>query len=225
MNINTLQLGSGLVIGVIIGAVLFSFITTLVPQDEKSNITITKSITTTSTLISSSVITSTATITSIEIIINSQELIILSPSFEDNENIPVKFVCTNQGGQNTSPQLAWSTPPEGTESIVLIMDDPDAPGSFTHWVLFNIPADVTGLAEGLPTQNILENGGLHGRNGLGSNGYFGPCPPSGIHGYKFRIYAIDIMLTLDSRASKQDVLTAINGHILEEALLTGNFGN
>ncbi len=254
MKISRMQLGIGLIIGIIMGIGLSSFSGTLVtPADETTatittTTSITKSITTTNTAISTSIITATvtttinntttltetitstvsttltttATVTTTKIIIESLEFLILSPSFGDNEDIPLKFTCDSQ---NISPELIWSTPPEGTESIVLIMDDPDAPGSFTHWVLFNIPAHITELPEGVPSQNVLEKGGTHGRNGLGAMGYFGPCPPAGPeHRYKFRIYAIDTVLSLEAGATKQMVLSAISGHILDEALLTGKFG-
>lgn len=233
LNNNNLQVAAGLIIGVIIGVTLFSFIGTPVSQEDYPTITLTTTATTTinqvttitDTSIISTTLTTTTTVTNKEMIIDSPNLLILSPSFKDNENIPVKFVCSQQGGQNVSPKLVWNTPPEGTQSITLIMDDPDALNSFTHWVLFNLPADITELSEAVPSQNILDNGGYHGNNDLGRVGYFGPCPPSGIHGYKFRLYALDTMLSLDVGASKQEVLTAMNGHILDESLLTGKFGN
>lgn len=133
MNVNGVQLGVGLIICVIIGVVLFSFTGTSVIQDDETD--------TTKNLTSG-------------IVIESQEFIIQSPSFNDNDNIPSKFTCD---GENISPKLVWGNQPVGTESIVLIMDDPDAPNSFTHWVLFNLPADINELSQGVPSQNVLEN--------------------------------------------------------------------
>ena len=105
----------------------------------------------------------------------------------------------------------------------MIVEDPDAPvGVFTHWVLFNLPAEVEGLPEGVPKQNTLEDGGVQGRNGFGKIGYGGPCPPKGKpHRYRFHLYALDIELDLEAGASTQDVLKAIEGHILAEGEITG----
>ncbi len=148
---------------------------------------------------------------------------LISPEFKGGNTIPTKYTCD---GEDASPPLTWDDPPEGTRYLALIMDDPDAPiGVFTHWVLFNLPKDAAGLPEGLPNQDILEGGGIQGRNGYGQLGYGGPCPPPGpSHIYRFRLYAVDMELSLEAGASKEDVLGAIRGHILAEAELTGRYG-
>ncbi|MCF6277847.1 MAG: YbhB/YbcL family Raf kinase inhibitor-like protein [Anaerolineales bacterium] len=140
-----------------------------------------------------------------------------SSAFAPEADIPVRFSCD---GDDISPQLAWTTPPVGTQSLALIMDDPDAPaGTWVHWVLYNIPAETTKLAENLP-----EVVAVQGKNSWKRLGYAGPCPPSGTHRYYFKLYALDTMLNLQTGASKEDVLSAMDGHVLAQAELTGTFG-
>lgn len=143
-----------------------------------------------------------------------------SPIFQDGQKIPVKYTCD---GQDISPPLAWSEPPTGVQTFALIMDDPDAPGRvFTHWVLFNLPADTRELPEALPTTSQLPSGALQGKNDFGKIGYGGPCPPSGpAHRYRFTLYALDQALDLPVSVSKGQVLKAMEGHILAQGLLTG----
>jgi Raf kinase inhibitor-like YbhB/YbcL family protein len=176
----------------------------------------------TKTIISISTTTATET-TTVTRTADNQALTLLSPAFTSGDPIPIKYTCD---GDNSSPALTWSKPAEGTETLVLIMDDPDAPrGAFTHWVVFNIPRDRSGLPEGRQSQSTLEWGGVQGRNGAGQEGYIGPCPPAGpAHTYSFRLYAIDIELTLSAGASKEDVMNAIKGHILAQAEMTGRYG-
>ena len=144
-----------------------------------------------------------------------------SPAFEEGGEIPGKYSCD---GQKVSPPLRWNGTPAGTGSFALIMDDPDAPGKvFTHWVLFNLPPDVLELAEDIPKKSELESGALQGKNGMGSTGYFGPCPPGGTHHYRFTIYALDKPLDLAAGVSKERVLKAMEGHILAEAQLIGTY--
>ncbi len=139
---------------------------------------------------------------------------IYSPEFNDNSMIPAKFTCE---GMDINPQLLFSDVPEETKSLVLIMDDPDAPmGTWVHWVLFNIPADVTGI----PEDSIPDNA-IQGLNSWPKNNYGGPCPPSGTHRYFFKLYALDVELELDDTATKKDVEQAMQGHILEKAELIG----
>ncbi len=145
-----------------------------------------------------------------------------SPAFPHEGSIPVDYSCD---GRNISPALAWTLPPAGTESFALIMDDPDAPNTWVHWVIFNIPASARGLDEGSPTDTQLTNGSSQGRTSAGTNGYHGPCPPSGTHHYFFKLYALDAMLELTTGANKQDVLTAMEGHILSSAELMGTFSH
>lgn len=145
-----------------------------------------------------------------------------SSAFQEGGEIPTKYTCE---GQDVSPTLTWGEPPAGTQSLALIMDDPDAPvGVFTHWVLFNLPADSRGLPEAVPTQAQLPDGSLQGKNDFGKIGYGGPCPPPGRpHRYQFTLYALDQTLDLKAGASKKQVLDAMQGHILAQGRLTGTY--
>ena len=149
-------------------------------------------------------------------------LILSSAAFQQQDNIPPKYTCQ---GEDISPPLAWSEPPKGTHSYTLIVDDPDAPNNvFTHWLIYNIPASITELSEGLPANAKLPNGLLQGKNDFGNTGYGGPCPPPGSpHRYRFTLYALDQALDIEPVASKAQLLTAIEGHILEQYKLTGLF--
>jgi len=145
-----------------------------------------------------------------------------SIAFQDGERIPVKYTCE---GQDISPPLMWSEPPQGTQSLALIVDDPDAPGGvFTHWVLFNILPDSRQLPEAIPTQAQLSSGALQGKNDFGRIGYGGPCPPPGRpHRYRFTLYALDRVLDLKAGVSKKQVVGAMQGHILAQGQLTGTY--
>jgi Raf kinase inhibitor-like YbhB/YbcL family protein len=147
-------------------------------------------------------------------------LSISSPAFQDGERIPAKYTCE---GQNVSPQLECSGVPEKAQSFALIMDDPDAPaGVFTHWVIFNSPPDSLTSPEAVPTEPQLSCGTQQGRNDAGRIGYYGPCPPPGRpHRYRFTLYALDKKLDLKAGASKEQLLEAMQGHILEQAQLIG----
>lgn len=144
------------------------------------------------------------------------EMKLTSDAFEEGEPIPETYSCEGQG---VSPPLSWSGVPEEARSLVLVMDDPDAPsGTFDHWVLYGIPPGTTGLGEG-------ESAGTAGVNSRGENGYAGPCPPQGTtHTYRFRLYALDTALELGPGASKDDVMGAMEGHVLTDTELTGEFG-
>jgi Raf kinase inhibitor-like YbhB/YbcL family protein len=144
-----------------------------------------------------------------------------SPAFQQGSPIPVAYSCR---GRDVSPALIWGEPPAGTKSLALIMDDPDAPmGTWVHWVIYNIPASARGLPEAVPAGPQLKDGSLQGKNSGGQNGYNGPCPPSGTHRYFFKLYALDTALTLSSGASKDQLLKAMQGHILAQAELMGTF--
>jgi len=145
-----------------------------------------------------------------------------SPSFQANADIPARFTCS---GDDLSPALAWSDPPAGTQSLALIADDPDAPGgTFTHWVLYDLPPSARRLPEGVPRASDPD-GGRQGRNDFDAIGYGGPCPPPGSpHRYLFRLYALDKKLNLRAGASKGDVERALKGHALAQAELIGRFG-
>ncbi len=148
---------------------------------------------------------------------------LICSEFRNLDLIPKKYTCD---GQNLSPPLSWNDPPEGTKAMVIIMDDPDAPmGVFTHWVLFNIPNDATELPEGYPNQPSFEDGSIQGINDFGKLGYGGPCPPPGLpHNYSFRLYAVDVKLSLKAGVSKIEVIDAIKGHIMSQAELIGRYG-
>lgn len=147
-------------------------------------------------------------------------LTLTSTAFKEGERIPSRYTCE---GQDISPQLSWKGAPEETKSLALIMDDPDAPGGiFTHWVIFNLPPDNQGLPEAFPPITQLPSGALHGRNSFGRSGYGGPCPPPGRpHHYRFTLYALDKQLGLRAGVSREQLLEAIQGHILAQAQLTG----
>ncbi len=150
------------------------------------------------------------------------ELSLSSTAFNEGDRIPVKYTCD---GLDMSPPLAWGEPPQPTRAFALIVDDPDAPVRvFTHWVLFNLPADIRQLPEDIPAQQQLENGALQGKNDFGKTGYGGPCPPPGrAHRYRFTLYALDMPLDLKPGASKKQVLDAMEGHILGQGQLTGTY--
>jgi Raf kinase inhibitor-like YbhB/YbcL family protein len=146
---------------------------------------------------------------------------ITSPSFSEGGMIPERYTCD---GTDVSPELIWAGVPDGVRSLVLICDDPDAPmGTWVHWVLFNIPPEETGLPAAIKSEPSLRNGALHGTNDFRRLGYGGPCPPGGTHRYYFKIYALDIKLSLDSGATKTQVEDAMAGHILAEGQLMGKY--
>jgi len=130
--------------------------------------------------------------------------IITSTAFTASGLIPAKFTCD---GADVSPALQWSAPPAGTQSLALIMDDPDAPvGNWDHWILFNLPTETKGLVEGV---KALPTGTQDGKNSWGHTRYGGPCPPDREHRYFFKLYALDSRLTLKSGASKKEVEAAM----------------
>lgn len=146
---------------------------------------------------------------------------ITSSAFEDGGLIPAKYTCD---GADVSPPLQWDAVPEGTKSIALICDDPDAPmGTWVHWVIFGLPADIRELAEDVPPDKTLPNGARQGTSDFGRIGYGGPCPPSGTHRYFFKIYALDRELDLPAGARKRDLLKAVEGHILGQGELVGKY--
>ena len=150
------------------------------------------------------------------------DFVLTSSAFKEGEPIPARYTCE---GENLSPYLAWVGVPDDTVSFALILDDPDAPaGVFTHWVLFNIPSDISELDEGAGNQVQTTLGALHGKNNMNKNMYGGPCPPSGKpHHYRFTLYALDTTLDLAEGVSRKQVLTAIEGHVLAQNTLTGTF--
>jgi Raf kinase inhibitor-like YbhB/YbcL family protein len=144
-----------------------------------------------------------------------------STAFATGQPIPARYSCL---GQDVSPPLAWTDPPQGTQSFALIADDPDAPvGTWVHWVLYNLPADSLGLPEDVPSEDTLADGSRHGQNSWGRVGYGGPCPPSGTHRYFFGLYALDTQLDLPVGKDKKQLLKAMEGHVLAQAELMGTF--
>ena len=167
----------------------------------------------------STMVTSAAFAASATVVTQPTSMVLTSAAFQDGGRIPSKYTCDGDG---ISPPLAWNGVPRGTKSIALILDDPDAPkGVFTHWVIFNIPATDNSLHENVQTSGNLPNGATQGSNSGGRIGYTSPCPPSGTHHYVFHLYALDVQLNLQAGATEQDLLTAITGHVLAEAKLTG----
>jgi len=138
-----------------------------------------------------------------------------SSAFDQGAMIPSRYTCD---GADVSPPLTISDVPEGTVSLALVMDDPDAPGgTFDHWLVWNIPAGTTRIPEG------AEPEGVQGRTGFGRLGYGGPCPPSGTHRYRFKLYALDRTLDLPEGSGKSALESAMEGHVLAEALLEGRY--
>jgi Raf kinase inhibitor-like YbhB/YbcL family protein len=140
-----------------------------------------------------------------------EKLIITSPVFKNNEMIPRKYTCD---GADVNPPLNIRGTPVEAESLVLIVDDPDAPmGTWDHWIVWNIP----------PEERIEENRvpGVEGLNDFRRHSYGGPCPPSGTHRYFFRVYALDAMLDLKPNSRKRDVERAMGRHILAQGEIIG----
>ncbi|MEM3669604.1 MAG: YbhB/YbcL family Raf kinase inhibitor-like protein [Nitrososphaerota archaeon] len=143
-----------------------------------------------------------------------------SKEFSDGQVIPTKYTCD---GLDVSPPLQWEGYPPDTKSFVLIMEDLDAPaGIFTHWLIYNIPGNIDRLEEGVVKIEKLPNGIMQGINDFKEVGYGGPCPPPGKpHRYIFRMYALDELLDLKPRLSKQELLNSIKNHIIGTAELSG----
>ena len=146
---------------------------------------------------------------------------VVSSAFEEGGAIPARYTCD---GLDVSPPLSWSSVPDGTQSLALIADDPDAPGgTFVHWVIYNLPPDTRRLPEDVPNRETLLSEAAQGVNGAGRVGYMGPCPPSGTHRYFFKVYALDTGLNLGGGATKEGLLDAMEGHVLAEGQLMGTY--
>lgn len=144
-----------------------------------------------------------------------------STAFAEGQPIPARCTCE---GQDSSPPLAWTAPPAGTQSLALISEDPDAPGkTWVHWVLYNLPVTTQALPEGLTTAAELTDGTRQGLNDSQRTGFDGPCPPSGTHRYYFKLYALDAMLRLPANATKPQLEQAMQGHVLATAQLMGTY--
>lgn len=160
---------------------------------------------------------------------------ISSSAFDPGGAIPVRHTCV---GDNVSPPIAWSGVPEETETLALLVDDPDSsPPGFSHWVIYNIPAAATGLEEDVPGGEELADGSRQGGNDFAPYGpgtfsggaaiklvgYDGPCPPRGEHRYVFTLYAVDTSLNLPAAATMDEVRAALEGHIVAQGELVGLF--
>lgn len=141
---------------------------------------------------------------------------IKSNKFENNGNIPSIYTCD---GPNFNPPLQFENIPEGTKSLALIVDDPDAPsGTWTHWVLWNIAPESVAIPD-----DFVPEGAAEGITSFGQPGYGGPCPPDGEHRYFFKLYALDTILDLSENADAQGLRSAMKNHILEESELMGRY--
>ncbi|MBI4425040.1 MAG: YbhB/YbcL family Raf kinase inhibitor-like protein [Elusimicrobia bacterium] len=142
--------------------------------------------------------------------------------FHADGEIPVKFTCQ---GEDVSPALSWNGVPREAASLALLCEDPDAPGGlWVHWVAYDLPASLLGLPEGVPRRPEVPGGGLQGVNDFGRAGYGGPCPPHGPHHrYYFRLYALDRKLGLPPKASRRDLLAAMEGRVVGQAELMGRY--
>jgi Raf kinase inhibitor-like YbhB/YbcL family protein len=146
---------------------------------------------------------------------------LFSPAFQEGQTIPEVHTCD---GKDISPALKWSAPPRGTQSLMLIMEDPDtAKGLRTHWILFNLPPTIRDLPSGLPAIRTLANSEHHGTSDSKELGYHGPCPPSGNHRYYFKLYAMKEPPLLQPGAARAELFAWMEGRVLAEAVLMGRY--
>jgi hypothetical protein len=149
-------------------------------------------------------------------------MVLETRAFPSGGEIPAQYTCS---GADSSPELSWKNVPANTQTLILIVDDPDAPGgTFTHWILYGLGPQENRLPENLPKTGQVPDGALQGRNDFGRIGYGGPCPPPGKpHRYFFKLYALDTKLNLKAGAARNEVESAMRGHILGQAELMGTF--
>ena len=144
----------------------------------------------------------------------AQSLSLSSLSFADGGWLPKKFTCDGAG---VSPHLAWSEPPKGTKSLVILADDLDAPIGFVHWIVYNLPPNLLAIPEATPSQNLPLKGARLGKDFFGDVGYVTPCPPGKKpHRYIFRVYALDSVLSLPAGATRRQLAAGVKGHVLAE---------
>ena len=144
-----------------------------------------------------------------------------SSVFEHENAIPQKYACD---GDDVSPPIEWRGVPAEAQSVALIANDPDAPGgTFTHWVVFNIPVGESGFEEGVPNTTRLANGAVQGVNDFKKIGYGGPCPPDGIHRYFFQVFALDTELDLSGDVTENELREAMQGHVVAEGEVMGKY--
>jgi Raf kinase inhibitor-like YbhB/YbcL family protein len=147
---------------------------------------------------------------------------VTSKSFASGAEIPVDYTCD---GKEVSPQVTWSAPPAGTKALAVVLDDPDAPGgTFTHWIVLNLPAETVSLAEAVDPTTL---GAKIGQNDFHSVMYRGPCPPrgDGMHRYQFRVFALDAPLKLEEGATRAQTDEAMSAHVLGYGVLSCGFGH
>lgn len=156
----------------------------------------------------------------------SKTVVLSSSSFPPNGDMPISCSCK---GEEASPALRWENSSPAVESYVVLLTDYDVPTpafplyNLSHWVVYNLPASVRSLPEGVTAEQMRLLGGKFGRNGTGDAKYIGPCPPVGRHAYVLRVYALDQMLSFTDSPDKQDVLDSMKGHVLGYGELTGYF--
>ena len=144
-----------------------------------------------------------------------------SSAFNENGMIPSKYTCD---GADVSPPLKWGSLPDGTKSLVLICDDPDAPvGTWVHWVYYDIPVHTKDLPENVAPDERPASGGIQGTNDFRRIGYGGPCPPGGTHRYFFKLYALDTLLNLSPGATKSQIVKAMENHVVDHVQLMGKY--
>ena len=149
-------------------------------------------------------------------------LTISSSAFQNGQPVPQKYSCD---GENISPALSWSAGPSQTRCFALVCEDPDAPhGTFIHWVMYNIPSSSTGLPENVKKTDALPDGTRQGKNGAGQMGYTGPCPPPGkLHHYHFKLFALDAMCNVPGTPDRDQLMSAIQGHIIAQGETVGTY--
>lgn len=144
-----------------------------------------------------------------------------SPAFKNNASIPKLYTCK---GKNISPPLSWANISKDAKSLALLVDDPDAPkGSWTHWIMYNIPPTSKGLKENVLPVEEFAHTAKQGLNDFQAIGYGGPCPPGGTHRYFFKLYAFNNKINIEGQATKESLLKAIEGHVLEKVELVGRY--
>jgi len=143
-------------------------------------------------------------------------------SFSSGAKLPKRFSCDGAG---LSPEIHWPSPPTGTRSLAIVMDDPDSPFGFVHWLVYDIPVEAHGISEGASSQAGLPPGAVEGINSSGTPGYTGPCPPGAKpHHYVFRLYALDLPIGLPSGKNKGQLAAAVKDHVLAEGEITALYG-
>ena len=151
----------------------------------------------------------------------TEKIDVRSSAFGDGDRIPSDFTCE---GADMSPPIEWAGVPANAQSLAVIVEDPDAPArNWTHWLVYDLPPSMTQLPSGIPEEGMIFGLGSQGRTDFGKSGYRGPCPPSGEHHYFFKVYALNAMLRLKPGISRQELLEAMQGHILAEGVLMGTY--